>query len=112
LDGDLGQIFFILTKLSQIPFNKKETLNLKAFIIPCDKLDENGLKLVSKGEIAKEIHLKSLLKTDQIEGNRYLFLLSGGYIDNKDVIVKSLSKSSSIMLWMVILGKFSLFSQN
>ena len=63
---------------------KKETLNLKAFIIPCDKLNENGLKLVSKGEIAKEIHLESLLKTDQIEGNRYLFLLSGGYIDNKD----------------------------
>lgn len=64
--------------------SKKETLNLKAFIMPCDKLDENGLKLVSKGEIAKEIHLESLLKTDQIEGNRYLFLLSGGYIDNKD----------------------------
>jgi hypothetical protein len=63
---------------------EKETLNLKAFIIPCDKLNENGLKLVSKGEIAKEIHLESLLKTDQIEGNRYLFLLSGGYIDNKD----------------------------
>jgi hypothetical protein len=38
----------------------------------------------SKGEIAKEIHLESLLKTDQIEGNRYLFLLSGGYIDSKD----------------------------
>jgi ribosome maturation protein Sdo1 len=34
--------------------------------MPCDKLDENGLKLVSKGEIAKEIHLESLLKTDQI----------------------------------------------
>ncbi len=62
----------------------KEILNLKVFKIPQERLDKNGLKLVSKGEIAKEINLKNLLKEDQIDGNRYLFLLSGDYIDNKD----------------------------
>jgi hypothetical protein len=42
------------------------------------------LKLTSKGEIAKEIKLESLLSDDFIEDNRYLFLLSGEYIDKCD----------------------------
>ena len=62
----------------------KEIFSLKSFIISCDELDKNGLKLVSKGEIAKDIKLDNLLPNDQINGNRYLFLLSGKYIDNRD----------------------------
>jgi len=64
--------------------SKKETLNLKAFKINQNELDKNALKLISKGEVAKDITLENLLPTDQIENNRYLFLLSGEYIDNRD----------------------------
>ncbi len=64
--------------------NNKETFNLKAFKISENKLENNALKLVSKGEIAKSINLDSLSSTDQIENSRYLFLLSGKYIDDRD----------------------------
>ncbi len=64
--------------------SKKENFNLKSFIIPKNNLSKNGLKLVSKGEIAKNIKLDNLLPVDQINGNRYLFLLSGNYIDERD----------------------------
>ncbi len=62
----------------------QELFNLKSFIIPHDELNKNAIKLVSKGEIAREIKLENLLPNDQINGNRYLFLLTGNYIDNKD----------------------------
>ena len=62
----------------------KELLDLKAFKINKDKLDKNGLKLTSKGEIAKDIKLESLLADDHIDDNRYLFLLSGDYINKRD----------------------------
>lgn len=61
-----------------------EIFNLKSFIIPKNNLDRNGLKLISKGEIAKDIKLDNLLPEDSIDGNRYLFLLSGDYIDARD----------------------------
>lgn len=64
--------------------SKSETLNLKGFKIEKSKLLKNGLKLTSKGEIAKEIRLDSLLVDDEIDGNRYLFLLSGQYINDRD----------------------------
>lgn len=64
--------------------SNKELFTLKAFLIPQDELSKNALKLVSKGEIAKEIQLDNLLPQEQINGNRYLFLLSGQYIDERD----------------------------
>lgn len=65
--------------------SNKETLNLKAFKIPQNRLEKNELKLASKGEITTTyIPLQHLLATDQIEYNRYLFLLSGEYINNRD----------------------------
>lgn len=68
--------------------SKKETFNLKAFILPTDELNRNSLKLISKGEIATEIKLDNILPTDSIAGNRYLFLLSGNYIDERDSDVR------------------------
>jgi hypothetical protein len=62
----------------------KETFKFKSFLISENKLHKNGLKLVSKGEIAKELKLNNLLPSDQINGMRYLFLLSGRYIDERD----------------------------
>ncbi len=63
---------------------KTEKLNLKGFKISKDKLQKNGIKLTSKGEIAKDIKLETLLVDDYIDGNRYLFLISGDYINGKD----------------------------
>jgi len=64
--------------------SNKETLHLKAFKISKEKLDKNALILISKGEIAKDIKLYSLLPKDAIDDNRYLFLASGKYIDDRD----------------------------
>lgn len=62
----------------------KEPFVLKAFVIPKNELDKNSLKLISKGEEATEINLRSLIPSDEIDGFRYLFLLSGKYIDERD----------------------------
>ena len=62
----------------------KEKFNLKSFVIPKNKLDKNGIKLISKGEIAKELNINDLKPQEEINGNRYLFLLSGKYIDERD----------------------------
>ncbi len=63
---------------------ESEAFNLKSFIISASNLKNNSLKLVSKGEIATSINLENLLPTDAINGNRYLFLLSGEYINERD----------------------------
>ncbi|MCD4711685.1 MAG: hypothetical protein K8R73_00235 [Clostridiales bacterium] len=64
--------------------DEKETFFLKSFKIPMDDLERNELKLTSKGEIAKDVRLESLLSEDNVNGNRFLFLLSGDYINNRD----------------------------
>jgi hypothetical protein len=63
----------------------KEVLNLRSFKIPQSELAKNSIKLVSKGEIAKEIKLDNLASDDLIDNNRYLFLISGNAIDNADI---------------------------
>jgi hypothetical protein len=57
---------------------------LKSFRINQKDLVKNSLKLVSKGEIAKELRLDSLTGEDTINDNRYLFLLTGELIDKAD----------------------------
>ncbi|KAA6327572.1 hypothetical protein EZS27_023450 [termite gut metagenome] len=64
--------------------SNKETFTLRAFLIAENELDKNELKLISKGEIAKDVKLDKLLPTDIINGKRFLFLLSGQYIDERD----------------------------
>lgn len=59
-----------------------EVLTLKGFKIEQDKLPKNSIKLVSKGEIVKDVKLDNLTSDDSINNNRYLFLLSGSIIDN------------------------------
>ncbi len=61
-----------------------EKFILKTFVIDSDRLDENAIKLVSKGEIAKKITLNNLNSKLEINNKRYLFLLSSKYIDDKD----------------------------
>lgn len=61
-----------------------EEFLLKSFIIPKYELNENALFLVSKGELAKTITLENLLSNEDIDNQRYLFLLSGEYLNKAD----------------------------
>lgn len=65
---------------------KQEQLKLTAFKIDGTDLKRNGIKLTSKGEIIPDnkVGLKNLSSTDQLDGKRYLFLISGKYIDERD----------------------------
>lgn len=69
-----------------VPTMETETLQLVSFAIPSDDLDANEIKLTSKNEVVKgtSIDLDCLTPKDKIDGNRYLFFLSGEYIDHKD----------------------------
>lgn len=71
---------------SVVKSNKSENLALKAFKISAEKLDKNAINLTVKNEIVenKNVTLEHLSAKDQINGKRYLFLLSGEYIDNID----------------------------
>ncbi|MGB7067900.1 MAG: ATP-binding protein, partial [Pyrinomonadaceae bacterium] len=63
-----------------------ETFSIKCFRMPKDKLSKNAIKLTSKNEIVEnvKVQLASLTPEDEINGNRYLFLVSGDYIDSKE----------------------------
>ena len=61
-----------------------EILTFKSFKIDQNELPKNSIKLVSKGEIVKDIKLDNLASDDLIDNNRYLFLLSGNIIDSAD----------------------------
>ncbi|MDR0683025.1 MAG: hypothetical protein LBG15_14430, partial [Dysgonamonadaceae bacterium] len=67
-----------------IASDKKEDFEMKAFRIQSSKLDKNEIKLISKGEIARNLDFDGLLKDEEVDGDRFLFLLSGKYIDEKD----------------------------
>lgn len=69
--------------------DKEETFQIKAFKIDEKILKSNSLKLTSKGEIvegelAKKFELDILKSDDSIDNKRYLFLVSGDYINSKD----------------------------
>lgn len=67
-----------------------EKFTIKSFVINQSVLSENSLKLTSKKEIVthenivKNISLDILRPKEIINSNRYLFLISGKYIDKKD----------------------------
>ena len=62
----------------------KEEFKIKAFKRPISELKENAIFLVSKGAIGTSIDLYNLQKKDSIENNRYMFLLTGQYLDDND----------------------------
>jgi len=65
---------------------RNEELKLTAFKINDCELDKNEIKLTSKGQVVErvKIDLECLSPKDKIDGVRYLFLLSGDYIDARD----------------------------
>lgn len=70
-------------KIVQVP-DKEEYFKLRAFVHPVELLSENIIYLVSNGATGTKIHLDNITKTDTVDGKRYMFLLSGDYIDNND----------------------------
>ncbi len=65
---------------------KTEEFKIDAFKISDKILENNDLKLVSKGEIVEEsgVTLQSLPKGENVKGFKYLFLVSSDYIDLRD----------------------------
>lgn len=70
--------------------DKTEEFALTTFKVTKDLLDNNDLKLISKGEVVEDskINLTGLSKTDTIGGNKYLVLVSSSYIDKRDTNVR------------------------
>lgn len=69
--------------------DKTEIFHIKAFKLNKEILHSNDLKLISKHEIVrgkfdKKIELSILKPNDTINDNRYLFLVSSSYIDERD----------------------------
>ncbi len=64
--------------------NKKESFLLTSFVDDKERIVENVLYLVGKEEIANKLKLQDLKPKDDIEGKRYLFFLSGDYLDKHD----------------------------
>ncbi|MDE5574623.1 MAG: hypothetical protein K2I87_02795 [Bacteroidales bacterium] len=64
--------------------DRMEGFTLRAFKHSEDILGKNVIYLVSNGAIGTKIHLDNLAETDKVNGMRYMFLLSGNYIDNND----------------------------
>jgi hypothetical protein len=66
--------------------NRFEEFSIDSFKISSSILAENGIKLLSKGEIVKEsgIELQGIASSDIFAGKKYLFLISSDYIDSRD----------------------------
>lgn len=64
--------------------NRSTEFTLMSFVQDKDILPQNSLYYVSNGALAQENAVDGVPKNDSIDGNRYMFLLSGDYFDNVD----------------------------
>ncbi|WP_281637046.1 hypothetical protein [Flavobacterium marginilacus] len=71
---------------------KTEDFTIDAFKISKTQLKENKLNLVSKGEVIEEspVSLENLAGSDNVNGNKYLFLVSSNYIDSRDTNLRGI----------------------
>lgn len=67
-----------------ISAGRQERFQLTAFKRPSSEIKQNAIYLVSKGATGICFDIDSLQKKDEINGNRYMFLLSGDYLDARD----------------------------
>lgn len=69
-----------------------ETFKITPFRIPKDSLSENNIKLTSKNEIVElekySLELTNLSSKDNVNGDRFLFLVSSNYFDSRDSDVR------------------------
>lgn len=75
---------------SIVQVDEKEEFTVTTFKVTKSLLENNDLKLISKGEVVEDtkINLTGISKNDNINGNKYLVLVSGDYIDKKDTNVR------------------------
>ena len=64
--------------------DQTESFHIRSFAVPEHKIDANRLYMVSKGELGNTLPLDNLSEKETIDGNRYMFLLSGDYLDARD----------------------------
>lgn len=64
--------------------DQAESFHIRSFAVPEHKVDGNRLYMVSKGELGNTLPLDNLSEKETIDGNRYMFLLSGDYLDARD----------------------------
>ncbi len=71
---------------------KTEEFKIDAFRIKNSILENNDLKLISKGEIVEEsdVCLESLPKGEHVKGFKYMFLVSSDYIDSRDTNMRGI----------------------
>jgi hypothetical protein len=67
-----------------ISLTRNEGFTITVFLIEYKELPSNSIVLTSKGTEAKKFDIESLLPNEKIDGCRYLVLISGDYIDDKD----------------------------
>jgi hypothetical protein len=69
-----------------IKTDKTENFKVTAFKADKSILKDNTLHLVSKGEIVEEspVKLENLRENESIKGQKFLFLVSSNYIDDRD----------------------------
>lgn len=70
--------------------DRTESFLLTTFKVQKNLLEFNDLKLISKGEVVEEtkINLTGISKNDNVNGNKYLVLVSGSFIDEKDTNIR------------------------
>lgn len=75
---------------SIIPTDKLETFSVDVFKLPQSQLSENRIKFISKGEIVEksELTLNNISDKDSVDGNRFIFLIGGNYIEQRDSNVR------------------------
>jgi hypothetical protein len=67
-----------------IPISKTEKFCFHSFKIEQEKIPQNSLLLISKNEVVDEKIKLPFPEKDSFEGFRYLFFVSGDYIDSND----------------------------
>lgn len=67
-----------------VDVDREERFTLLSFVQSKETLSKNSIYYVSNGALAQENAVDGLLKTDAIDGKRYMFLLRGSYFDSVD----------------------------
>lgn len=62
----------------------QEKFQLTAFKLSSSEIKQNAIYLVSKGATGISFDIESIQKKDEIDGKRYMILLSGKYLDECD----------------------------
>lgn len=83
-DENVDVQYATLKEKKVVRLDRKENFRIRSFVVPEEKMEKNRLFLVSKGELGNTLPLELLSDKESIDGNRYMFLLSGDYLDARD----------------------------